>query len=544
MTAERTAPPTSKSPLAKITSGAGWYLAVVVAVPALSLAAIGLYAAWQSGWLAILVAVWLGITALSWLAFIAWPRRQLLASRQAPDSADHDSLPSNLPPKPYWTEKDCRVYAQICARLDIESTEPLSLHGLRERCLDIASGVAAEYKNTRQNTALAFSLPEGLLLLSVVSARYRGLLVAHVPFIDRVQIAQVLGIVEHRERIVRGATWANRLRRGLRVVNPVSALLSEIREQFTAHVLKQINGELRRDLVQLLLQEVARSSVDLYAGHMSASEQELYDEREQSSWEATLIEAKPLEPLRIALIGQTGAGKSSLANALAGSVVAEVDVLQSTTAVTRHAIDSDAQAEHHYIVDTPGLDRSDSHRQLALAAMAEADVILWLSKATQPARAADAELLGLWQQQLAKTPQALPAPILLVISHIDQLAPRREWQPPYELDSRPLSTKASHILDASIAARDGIGLDPDIPCIPVRLDTGHLYNLQAVREAILSVDEAAAHTQLNRHRREHSTRSGTWRTRLAQTGKLTVGLASWLHDRTRQRIEGSFRSRE
>jgi hypothetical protein len=72
------------------------------------------------------------------------------------------------------------------------------------------------------------------------------------------------------------------------------------------------------------------------------------------------------------------------------------------------------------------------------------DLVLLVCSATHAGRAADAQFLKTLQAFYAKIPERIAPPIVLVLTHIDQLRPAREWQPPYNL-SEPSSIKENHI---------------------------------------------------------------------------------------------------
>jgi len=68
------------------------------------------------------------------------------------------------------------------------------------------------------------------------------------------------------------------------------------------------------------------------------------------------------------------------------------------------------------------------------------DLILLVCAATHAGRAADAQFLKTLRGVYAKTPERIPPPIVVAVTHIDLLRPAREWHPPYDL-GKPAARK-------------------------------------------------------------------------------------------------------
>src|SRR6185436_15387418 len=84
------------------------------------------------------------------------------------------------------------------------------------------------------------------------------------------------------------------------------------------------------------------------------------------------------------------------------------------------------------IVDSPGL-AGDSKFGGLIEAADDCDMILWVCSAARAAREIDAEALAAIRAHFAAEPNRRRPPMLLVLTHIDNLRPFGEWDPPYDL---------------------------------------------------------------------------------------------------------------
>jgi len=100
------------------------------------------------------------------------------------------------------------------------------------------------------------------------------------------------------------------------VLNPLQAVSQETSGIFVENTAKVLSYRLRVYATRLLVLEIGRASIELYAGRLAISDEEMRDARAR---EMVGIVAPP-GPVRIVLIGQVNAGKSSLLNALAQEI--------------------------------------------------------------------------------------------------------------------------------------------------------------------------------------------------------------------------------
>jgi predicted GTPase len=319
----------------------------------------------------------------------------------------------------------------------------------------------------------------------------------HIPGIRTLQLSHLLWVQQQKERYGTVAQTGLRVGFGLwrlvrAALNPLQAAGQETSGVIVEKTTSVLSYRLRAYATRMLVLEVGRAAIDLYSGRLALSDDEVRDARERDAADV----AVPVAPVRILLIGQVNAGKSSLLNALAQETRCAVGPLPTTSRMAEYQLELQGRPAVS-LVDMPGLGERTEPELLAQAE--RADLIVWVASATQPARGPDRQSIDdfrVWANaQLARrTP-----PVLLALTHVDELRPAKEWTPPYDI-AAPTGPKARAIR----AAVDAIALALDLPAdaiVPVAMPPGREpYNLDALWARItVELDEAKL-AQLDRLR--------------------------------------------
>ncbi len=488
---------------------------IVYALPWLALTVLGVLWLAEHDWLVPFVGITLGLVVLLRLTLLLLKRlRQTNVT--APVDADHAPI---VTANPEWTARELAVFKSLCAKVP---REPREWDEMRPLALDLIEQAAQRLSAGRKG-ALDFSIPEALLLADRVIIRLRRNLHDMVPFSDRISLKTILWIWENKVWVQRGATvagWAWRAKR--LITNPPAAIMQEIQGAVTSG---SDGGEMKNFSVaivqQIILEEVARAAVDLHSGHLRFTDEELLKIELGSADVDKRILAQPDEPIRLLVIGQVSAGKSTVINRLAGGVVAETDMAPTTHDLTRHTLDIDGMS--YSVIDSQGIDGSEMVVEKLLAQVLECDQVLWIIRADRPARAPDVELLRQIDAAFAARPLRRMPPITIVANAVDQLLPF--WPYPEHL----LTSEAQTTIAAASAA-----ICADLTCreaIPV-VSEGTVWNLDQLTSTVAHSASDAFATQRNRRRitggeargsfSQELSRgaSGLWETGRVVTGKL------------------------
>jgi uncharacterized protein len=467
-------------------------LFMAVALPWLSLFALGLVWLWQGG------RVWAWAIAAAALGLLAWPL-SISVKRRANEEA-RLALGDLAAPSRAWNVVERDAWVEVLATAD--ATAPFSfteMEPLITSARDIVEMVARRFHPEARTAWARFSLPDFLLLTERLSRDVRREALRHIPAVRAMRLSHLLWVHRQNERYGPAAQAGWYLGFGLwRVIraalNPIQAAGQETSGLFLDKTTRVLSYRLRAYFTRLLVLEIGRASIDLYSGRLALSDEDLSAARERDM--PAIAEAEV--PIRIVLVGQVNAGKSSLLNALAQEIRGAVGPLPATSSATEHLLHLDGHP-CVILVDMPGLDGSTETASELLSQAERADLIMWVASATQPARGPDRkrldEIRALANVQLARR----PPPLLLALTHVDELRPAVEWAPPYDINA-PARPKARAIRAAVNASARALDLPVDA-IVPVAMPPGReVYNVDALWSKIAAQLDEAKLVQLDRLR--------------------------------------------
>jgi uncharacterized protein len=467
-------------------------LFMAVALPWLSLFALGLAWLWQGG------RVWAWAIASAALGLLAWPL-SILVKRRANEEA-RLAIGDLAAPSEGWNVVERDAWVEVLAAAD--ATAPFSfteMEPLITCARDIVEVVARHFHPEARTAWARFSLPEFLLLTERLSRDVRREALRHVPAVRAMRLSHLLWIHRQNERYGAAVQAGWHMGFGLwRVIraalNPIQAAGQETSGLFLDNTTRVLSYRLRAYFTRLLVLEVGRASIDLYSGRLALSDEDLRAARDRDMPRTTEAEV----PIRIVLIGQVNAGKSSLLNALAQETRGAVGPLPATSNATEYLLDLDGHP-CVMLVDMPGLDGPTETASELLSQAERADLIMWVASATQPARGPDRkrldEIRASANAQLARR----PPPLLLALTHVDELRPAAEWAPPYDINAsaRPKARAIRAAVNASARALDL----PSDAIVPVAMPPGgEAYNVDALWARIAAQLDEAKLVQLDRLR--------------------------------------------
>jgi len=458
-------------------------LALLLALPWLSLFGLGLFWLWQNG----RVLEW--ALAAAALGLLSIPLR-VLARRRA--EARMAGLLAGDYPKAGWNTEESEAWAKV-SRLAAE-TPALDFED-RDRAEALAwetvELVARHFHPTQPDPMARVTLPEALLLTEQVSQRLRRWVVQW-PGAGRVKISDALWaqrmVDRYGPKLLIAYDVAEKAWRALRfAMNPLQAAAQEAQRFAAGTTGEMLGGNMRQKVTTQLVQEIGRAAIDLYSGRLKLSSIEM-----AAMARADAAGAEPEAPPRLLLVGQAGAGKTALLNALAGAARGHVGALPSAGPVREHLVTAQGRPAVNIADMAPLADPA-----LFLREAERADMILWVCAATQPGRGPDSAALEALRGWAGAQKKNRIPPLLVAMTQSDRLRPSAEWAPPYALDPA-IGAKATSIA----AARDAVAallLVPESDVIPVAMPEGlPSWNLEPLWSRISESLEAARRARQER----------------------------------------------
>ncbi|MGQ0634392.1 MAG: GTPase family protein [Planctomycetaceae bacterium] len=445
-------------------------LALFSSLPYLVLGAAGALWLYEAGW----GLWWLAGAAL--VSLIGWPLLRWLQKRTPLPAV------SLARPAEDWSPAGTAAWAGVeeiarrvaTADLPLDQPEPI-LDVARE----VIETVARHFHPRSRRPVLEIPIPHLLRIAELVARDLREECSANIPGSHILTVNDLLKL----KKLAQMAPNLFRLYRVARlVVDPAGALLREMNALAQDRMLTASFDETRRWVWQFAVKRIGYYAIELYSGHLALRGVEFAGYTTGRS-ERTVAQSDARdtklaeEPLRILVLGQVKAGKSSLVNALFGETKAAVDVVPRTRNVDAYLLEREG-LKRAIILDTAGYEDAtltEASLEQARDEIERSDLVILVTAAHMPARDADRRLVEQVRALIQRDPNREFPPLVVAVTHIDQLRPFREWNPPYDL-AHAATPKAQSIRAAVEAAAADLRVDIE-RVVPVCLHEKARYNV-------------------------------------------------------------------
>ncbi|MEM8676324.1 MAG: GTPase [Cyanobacteria bacterium P01_G01_bin.67] len=407
-----------------------------------------------------------------------------------------------------------------------------------QRCLEIVQAISKIYHPEVKRPLLNIYLPQAYGLIRGTVDDTDRMMQKLAPVLNRVSVGQAVEAYEVYRKIEPSARKLSQMFKWSQwLLNPAAAAANEATKKFN----NQANQELLLNLSQLMrevaLRNLAQQAIALYGDETitlpEVAPNPTLPQTKTQTLKEILASAEPevevvKQPVKIILVGRTGAGKSSLINTLFQSEEAEVDVLPSTEEIQTYRWQTPTQ-EVLNLLDTPGYEQVNRPelRQQVLDYAATADLLLLVTPALDPALQMDLDFL----QDLKQVLPDLSA--VGIVTQVDRLRPLREWNPPYDW-REGTQPKEKSIREATIYRTEQLGAICDLVLPIVTEDRNHnrsSWNITALSSELIQAIAPAKQLRLARFLKDleaRSTAAGQIIDRYSRRMATSQGLATFL----------------
>jgi predicted GTPase len=446
-------------------------VAALFLAPWVFLIGVGSYHLWDRGW-------WFWAW---WPMFLTFGLGYFLAYRWTrgkgllPDT-DH-------PPPNYWTDRDKAAWGLVQQKAkgyeQVSAEELGNPRHYTDIALDLAEQVAAIYAPGGDSPLDHLTIPEILACVELAAADLDELVQKYLPGSHLLRVRDYKRARQAADwyRYGQNAYWA-----GATILNPVEGGLRWLAARYgLGNLFEKLQGNVLLWVHTAYVHQLGHYLIEMNSGRLKVGVKryrELIAAHQAPPVQADLAPpvetapvgaapttpaASPVPPAAIprtgiAVLGPVKAGKSSLVNALLGQQAATVDTLPVPHVGVRYNLTL-AGGAPITVLDTAGYGQEGANEaefDAAVRASQEADLILFVTPATNPGRRADVDLLDRLRAWFAERPHLKLPPVVAVVNQIDLLSPKAEWAPPYhwQTGTRP---KEANIRDCVAAVREQLG---------------------------------------------------------------------------------------
>ncbi|MBK8817251.1 MAG: GTPase domain-containing protein [Methylococcaceae bacterium] len=498
-------------------------LSLLLLLPWLALLALGVRWLWEHGWLFYGV----GVLTASLLLLISLLRWRSKASKALVFE------PVTFTPNPNWPDTAQPTWEAIEQLADKWSSQPDVFTGqgaLLKLSNEVLITVAQHFHADSKSPIMEFPLPYLLKLVVLVCEDIQRDVLDKIPGSHAVSVGD---LIRYKKWYDKATAMKETLEAGYFFINWPGAALGKVRSTLLGKGLNFLTDELRHRLVNAYVHKLGYYAIQLYSGQLILDDFEptekltRYTHQDRNQAER---DSKTAEPLRILILGQVSAGKSSLINALFGEIKSAEGLLPTTTEITPYVLERDG-LQQAIVLDSPGYGglKHDKAFLVLKQEWAKVDVILIVCNAAQAARRADVEELDAIRRYFLEERQNQSLPVIVAVAtKIDRLRPMREWQPPYNIQD-PKRPKEYSIRESCLAIANDLKLPID-HIVPVCMAPE--YSAYNIDEGLIPL----IHEQLNEAQRVRYLRClrhqhdisywQHWRQQAIQSGQLFFKLVT------------------
>lgn len=176
---------------------------------------------------------------------------------------------------------------------------------------------------------------------------------------------------------------------------------------------------------------------------------------------------------KVGFFGKTGAGKSSLCNAIFGQGICEISDVGACTREPKEVLMATGNSQGIALLDVPGVgessERDAEYEELYKNILPELDIVLWVLKGDDRAFSSDEAFF----KNLVRPYIERGRPFFFVLNQVDKIEPYREWDEkthqPGPKQAQNIEAKKSYVAQAfdvplakviAVSASEKFGLVP------------------------------------------------------------------------------------